>query len=281
MGAIPPALAELGYVEGKNLVLEWRWGGGDYSRLPTLAEDLVRLRVDIIVTEGTPGIRAAQGATTTIPIVFLGGADVVDQGLVQSLAHPGGNTTGCSLLLTDMAAKQIELLKAWVPKLSSLAVLVNPTNPAAALVLKQVADAALVRHIRLVTVEARTPPEIDIAIAKAAAEGSQALLWIVDTFLHQQDRQIASLASKYHLPSMGGYTEYPGDGGLMGYGPDRGELWRHVVAQVAKILHGANPGEIPVEQPTKLELVINRTTAKALGLTIPPELLVQADRMIE
>ena len=180
-----------------------------------------------------------------------------------------------------MAAKQIELLKAWVPKLSSLGVLSNPANPAAPLVFKQVADAALGRHIRLVAVEARTPPEIDIAVARAAADGSEALLWIVDTFLYQQDRQIASLASTYHLPSMGGYPDYPDHGGLIGYGPNRRELWRHVAAQVAKILHGANPGDIPVEQPTKLELVINGRTAKALGLKIPPELLVQADKVIE
>ncbi|HTO86359.1 MAG TPA: ABC transporter substrate-binding protein [Thermoanaerobaculia bacterium] len=277
-GAVPATLAELGYVEGKNLVIEWRFGGGDYTRLPALADELTRMPVDVIVADGTPGTRAAQGATKTIPIVFVGGGDVVADGLVKSLAHPGGNTTGCSLLLSDTAAKQLELLTAWVPKLSSVAVLFNPAMGS---VLKGVVEASRLRRIRLLSFEAKTPAEIETALARAAAEKAEALVWLVDSFLFQQSRQIAELAAKYGLPSMSGYPEYADHGGLMGYGPNRRDLYRKAAGLVSKILKGANPADLPVEQPTRIDLFINVRTAKTLGLTIPPELLLQANKVIE
>jgi len=274
-------LQELGYVEGKNVAFEWRFAAGDYARLPGFAEELVRLNVDIIVTDGSQGIRAAQGATKTIPIVFNGGADLVASGFVKSLARPGGNTTGVSLLLSDTTGKQLEILSRMVPKLSRLAILTNPANQVHVALLKGFRDAAATFGIEVLHFEARTPKEIEDAFPSVVRARAGALIWVVDSFLVQQQSRIAELAAKHRLPSMCGVIEYTEDGGLMGYGPDRRALWRRVAEYVDKILRGASPGEIPVEQPAKLDLAINRRVAKALGLEIPAELLVLADRVIE
>ena len=280
-GQIPRRLRELGYVEGKNLVIEWRFAAGDYERLPALAAELATLPVDVLVTHGTQGIRAAQGATKTIPIVFTGGADLVASGFVTSLAHPGGNTTGITLLLSDTIGKQLELLHRMVPRLSRTAVLFNPSNDAHPSLVQGFRAAAEASGAQIVPVGARTPQEIADAFALAVSEKADALIVVVDSFLIVQHRRIVELAAKHRLPSMTGTLEYPEVGGLMAYGPSTQELWRRVGDYVDRILKGANPGDIPVEQPTKLELVINRKTAKALGLTIPPELMLLADRVIE
>ncbi len=278
---IPRRLAELGWVENKNIRFEWRWADGNYDRLPALAAELVRLGPDVLLCDGTPGIRAVQGATRTIPIVFLGGTDPVASGFVKSMAHPGGNMTGVSMLLADSAGKQLEILKGILPRLVRLAVIVNPANPAHAGLLKEFQQAANAVHVSLQPLEARTPEEIERQVLFAARSRTDALLWAVDSFLIQQQGQIAELTARYRLPSMAGTLEYPAVGGLMGYGPDRWKLWRRAADYVDKVLRGANPGDLPVDQPTKLELVINKKTAVALRLAIPPELLVQAARVIE
>lgn len=278
---VPRRLRELGWVEGTDLVFEWRFAGGDYARLPELAAELVKANVDLIVTDGSQGIRATQAATKTIPIVFNGGSDLVASGFVKSLSRPGGNTTGVSLLLSDTAGKQVELVLKMVPKISRLAVLTNPGNPAHASLLTGFRNAVGASGPEVVHLDARSPKEIEEAGAQAVREKAGALLWTVDSFFIQQQRQIAQLAAMHRLPSMSGVAEYPEVGGLMGYGPDRRALWRRVAEYVDRILKGSNPGDLPVEQPSKLDLVLNRTTARALGLAIPPELLVQADRIID
>ena len=274
-------LRELGYVESKNVSFEWRFAAGDYGRLQGMAADLVGRRVDVIVTAASDGIRAAQEATSKIPIVFVGGTDVVAQGYVKSLAHPGGNTTGFTLLFGDTIGKQLELLTTAVPKLSRLAILVNSANSSMAMVQKDFQRAAEAAKVQILFFDARTPQEIEGAFLRAAKEHPQALIWAVDAFFIQQQRQIAELAERYRLPSTSGTTEYPEVGGLMGYGPNRPAIWRRIAEYVDRIFKGANPGDLPVQEPTTLALVINRKTSKALGLEIPPELLLQADRVIE
>lgn len=280
-GQVPRSLKELGYIEGKNLVCEWRFAEGRYELLPDLAAELIRLRVDAIVTDGTPGIRAAQAATTTIPIVFLGGADVVASGFVKSLSRPGGNTTGVSILLSDTLGKQLELLTAVVPGISKLAVLSNPDNDAHPALVRTLRDVALKSRIQVTSFLTRTPDEITNSIAAASEAGCQALIYIVDSFFTAQRFRIAEQSLRHRLPSMSGYPLYAESGGLLCYGPNRTEGFRTVARLLDKIFRGANPGDLPVEQPTKLELVVNRKTAKALGITIPPEVLLLADKVIE
>lgn len=274
-------LRELGYDEGRNVEIIWRFAKGDYARLPELARELVSLPVEVLVTDGTPGIRAAQAATRTIPIVFAGGADLVASGFVKSLARPGGNTTGASLLLSDTTGKQLEFASTLVPRLSRVAVLFNPANQAAVSLLHGFEAAAAGAKIRITAVECRTVQDIEGAPGRILQERSEALIWAVDGFLIQEQKRIAELALRLHLPSISGHPGFPDYGGLIGYGPDRKALWKQVAIYVDKVLRGADPGELPVQQPTKLDLVLNRRTAKALGLTIPPDLLVLADKVIE
>jgi putative tryptophan/tyrosine transport system substrate-binding protein len=274
-------LTELGYLEGKNLSIEWRFAENDYTKLPVLAADLVQRKVEVIVAVGSEGIVAAQAATKTIPIVFSGGIDLVAQGLVRSLAHPGGHTTGISPLYADIYGKEIELLLATVPGISRLGVLFNPDNPSISLALQRIRDAGATAGVELIFVEARSVSAIEPAIVRASREGAQALLWATDSMYLDHRRQIAEVCNSHRLPSIGSLPLYADDGGLLGYGATNAEIWRRVAEIVVKILQGTDAGEIPVEQPTKLELHINRKTAKALGLKIPPELLVQADKVIE
>ena len=237
--------------------------------------------VDLILTDGTPPTQAAQKATRKIPIVFGSSGDPVGNGLVQNLARPGGNTTGISLVTTDTAPKQVEFLARIVPKLSRVAVLCNPGNAYSLVVLKSFQAAATSAGMTILPVEARTPEEIGQAFGLMARERAGALVITGDRFLFQQRSQIAELALKYRLPTVARDRTIPAAGGLMSYGQDLAASYRRAGTYIDKILRGTSPGEIPVEQPTKLDLVVNRRTAKALGLEIPPELLLMADKVIE
>jgi putative ABC transport system substrate-binding protein len=280
-GGLVQGLRELGYVEGTNLVIEWRFAEGAYDRVPVFAAELVHVPVDVIVADGSPATRAAQDATRTIPIVFPACADPVADGLVKSLAHPGGNTTGISLLLGDTLAKQMEMLVSIVSGLSLIAVLYNRSNPTSQMLLKRIQDEAARSKLRVLPVGARSEPEIESAFSMMTREHVGAFLWIRDPFFNSRPRQIANLALRHGLPSLGGSRTFPEAGGLMAYAQNGRESLHRAATYIDKIFRGANPGDLPVEQPTKLELVINRKTARALGLTIPPELLIQADKVIE
>ena len=274
-GGFPRGLRELGYALGKDIVIEYRYANGDYGRLPALAAELARLPLDVIVTaDGTPSALAARKATRTIPIVFAAAGDPVGNGLVQSLARPGGNATGISLLANDTNLKQMELLHGVVPKLARLGVLWNPTNPFSAPALESLKAAALTTKVQVVATDVRTPEEIEKAFAAFVREHAGAVTWITDGFLIQQRRQIADLAARHRLPSVGGLREYVEAGGLMSYGPNREENYRRAAILVDKILRGAKPADIPV-QAVGMEL------CPALGITIPSDLLVLADKVIE
>ena len=279
--AFRQGLRELGYVEGQNIAIESRWTEGKDDRLPALAADLVRSKVDVIVAETGAATRAAQQATRTIPIVMSLVNDPVGSGLVASLARPGGNVTGLTIMSPDLVGKQLELLKEVVPKVSRVALLRHPDNPASAGQLREAEAAAQALGMRLQTLEARSPQEIDGAFAAMTRERAGALLVIPDTLFWSQRRQIAELAVKRRLPSMRMGEAYAEAGGLMSYGPSYLDLERRAATFVDKILKGANPADLPVAQPTKFELVINMKTAKAIGLTIPPPLLQRSDQIID
>jgi ABC-type uncharacterized transport system substrate-binding protein len=280
--AFRQGLRDLGYVEGQNIAIESRWAAGNYDRYPALAADLVRLKVDVIVAQGGAATQAAQQATRTIPIVMSLVLDPVRSGLVPSLARPGGNVTGTSFMGPDMVGKQLQLLKEVVPKVSRVALLRNPANPASAHWLREAEAAARALGVRLQALEARNPQEIDSAFAAMTREHAGALLIFPDPIFGNQRRQIAELAAKRRLPAIhGGTPEYAEAGGLMVYSPNILDLKRRAATYVDKILKGAKPADLPVEQPTKFELVINLRTAKAIGLTIPPSLLQRADQIID
>lgn len=279
-GAFPRGLRELGYVEGKNLLIEFRWAD-KMELLPVFAAELVQLKVDVIVSIGTPATRAAQKATATIPIVFGSSGDPVGTGLVKSLARPGGNITGLSNLSADIAPKRLEMLLTIVPKLSRVAVLVNPSNPANIKNLEGLEAAGQKRGVKILRADARTPQEIDDAFSLIRQQNAGALVVSLEPLFQQQKSQIAELTAKHRLPSMAAYREYAEAGGLMSYGSNLTEIFQRTATYVDKILKGAKPADLPVEQPTKFELVINRKTAKALGLTIPQSLLISADKVIE
>jgi putative ABC transport system substrate-binding protein len=278
--AFRQGLRELGYVEGQNIVLEPRWAEGKYDRLPALAADLVRSKVDVIVVDGGAAAQAARQATRTIPIVMSLVNDPVGSGLVASLARPGGNVTGFTVMSPDLLGKRLELLKAVVPKVSRVALLRNPGNPADTAMLGEVEAAARALGVRLQTLEARNSQEIDSAFAAMTRERAGALLILPDGVFLSQRSQIADLAVKRRLPSIYG-TEYAEAGGLMSYGANYLDLERRAATFVDKILKGAKPADLPVAQPTKFELVINLRTAKAIGLTISPSLLQRADQVID
>jgi putative ABC transport system substrate-binding protein len=280
-GAFPRGMRELDYVEGKNLVIEWRFADGNSERLPALATELVQLKVDVVVAASTPSTRAAQQATTTIPIVMVAVSDPVISGFVASLSRPAGNITGLSNLTSDLSAKYLEMLLAMVPRLSRVGVLVHPANSAVTLMLKGIQAAAQTTSVKILPVEVRTPQEIENAFSMMIRQNAGGVIVVPDALFIQQQRQIVELARIHRLPAMFGIREYVEAGGLMSYGPNFADMYRRVAAYVDKILKGAKPGDIPVEQPTKVELFINRKTSKALGLTIPQELLLRADEVIE
>jgi putative ABC transport system substrate-binding protein len=280
-GAFVRGMRELGYVDGENLVIVWRFAGGDIAQLPKLAQELVALKVDIIVGGATPVISAAQKATSTIPIVMATGADPVGFGLVTSLSHPGGNVTGLANFAEILASKQIDFLREMLPRLMRLGLLVNVTNQLHVAQLRETKIAAETSGILLVPVEVSSPDKVDSAFAMLGRESVEALLVPPDTTFYSRRRQIADLAARTRLPAIYGYREHVEDGGLMSYGPDIPDQYRRAANYVDKILKGAQPADLPVEQPTKIELVINLKTATALGLTIPPTLLARADEVIE
>ena len=275
--AFRQGLRDLGYVEGRSIVIESRWAEGKYERYPALAGDLVRSKVDVIVVVGNAAIQAASQATKTIPIVM--GVGVIDSS--GSLSRPGGNVTGMSMMAPDLAGKQLELLKEVVPKLSRVALLWNPTNPGNAPQLREAEPAARALGLRLQTLQARVPQEIDSAFAAMTKERAEALLILVDAMFTNQVRQIAELAAKKRLPAIYGVTEYAEAGGFMVYGANLLDLERRAATYVAKILKGAKPADLPIEQPSKFELLINLKIAKTLGLTLPPSLLLRADQVMD
>ncbi len=278
--AFRQGLRELGYVEGQNIAIESRWAEGVYDRLPALAADLVRSKVDVILASSGAATQAARQATMTIPIVMSLVNDPVGSGLVASLARPGGNVTGLTVVSPDLLGKRLELLKAVVPKLSRVALLRNPGNPADTAMLREAEAAARALGVRLQTLEARNSQEIASAFAAMTRERAGALLILPDGVFLSQRSQIAELAVKRRLPSIYG-TEYAEAGGLMSYGANYLDLVRREATFVDKILKGAKPADLPVAQPTKFELVINLRTAKAIGLTISPSLLQRADQVID
>ena len=279
--AFRTGLTKLGYVEGQNIAIESRWAAGRYERLPGLAAELVRLKADVIVTAAVPAIQAAREATSTIPIVMAVVVDPVATGLVASLARPGGNITGLSAMTPELVGKQLEMLREVAPKVSRVAVLCNPANAGNPPQLRAAELAARGLGMRLQAVEARRPGEIDSAFAAMTREGAGALVVLVDVVFVDQGKRIADLAGAHRLPAVYGLTDQVSAGGLMAYAPSFQDSYRRAAAYVDKILRGAHPGELPVEQPTQFELVINLKTAKALGLTFPPSLLGRADEVIE
>jgi putative ABC transport system substrate-binding protein len=279
--AFRQGLRELGYVEGQNVDIESRWAEGKDDRLPALAADLVRSKVDVIVTQSGAATKAAQQATRTIPIVMGLANDAVGSGLVASLARPGGNVTGLTVISSDVVGKQFQLLTELVPKLSQVALLTNPANPASAPFVREAEAAARALGVRLQTLEARDPQEIDSAFPAMTRERAGALVILPDVIFLSQRRRIAELATQKRLPAVYGVREYAEAGGLIAYGASHIDLVRRAATFVDKILKGAKPGDLPVEQPTRFELVINLRTAKAIGLTIPPSVLQRADQIID
>jgi putative ABC transport system substrate-binding protein len=280
-GAFPRAMRELGYIEGENLVIEWRFADGSAERLPGLAEDLVKRRVDIIVAAATPAISAAQKASATIPIVMGTVNDPVGSGFVESLARPGGNITGLSNLSTDISPKLLELLLGIAPKTSLVAILVNPTNASHRSILKSLQAATERIGAHSLPVEAASAEEIKEAFAIMNQRNAGAAVVAADPLFFQQRQQIADLAIEHRMASAFAFREHVEAGGLMSYGQNLAHNYWRAAAFVDKIFKGSKPGDLPVEQSTKLELFINRRTADALGLSIPAHLLVLAKEVIE
>jgi len=275
-------LRDLGYVEGQNIAVEWRFAEGRPERLPEFAAELVDLKVDIILTPNPAGTQAAKQATSTIPIIMVGVGDPVGAGLVASLAHPGGNVTGLTWSAggREIVGKHLQLLKEAIPRASRVAALRNPTNPEAAQMSREVEQAARTLGVQLQTLDVRVPGELDSAFAAMIRDRAGALLLLGDTMFFQYRARIARLAAESRLPTVSGAREFAEAGLLMSYGSRLSyQFWR-AAAYVDKILKGAKPSDLPVEQPTEFELVINLKTAKALGLTIPQSLLGRADEVI-
>jgi putative tryptophan/tyrosine transport system substrate-binding protein len=278
---IAQGLRELGYLEGRNIVFENRYADGKPEVLPGLAAELVRLKVDVIVAVGTPATRAAKNATETIPIVFTRIADPVTLGLVASLARPSGNLTGVSVLTLDLAAKWLELLTEAMPGVRRVGVFWDPTFPPAALQLREIERAARLLNVELQPVEVRAAEEFEAAGRAVVGQRTQALIVVPALLFTEQRHRLAELAVQHRLPTMWYRREQVEAGGLMSYGTNFSAMYRRAATYVDKILKGAKPADLPVEQPMKLELVINLKTAKALDLTIPPTLLFQADEVIQ
>ena len=280
-GPFTQGMRELGYVVGKNLVIEWRSAEGDASRLQELAAELVRLKVDILATAGTPPAVAAQNATTAIPIVMIGVGDPVGNGLVKSLARPGGNSTAFSNMAAELGPKLLEISKSLVPNLTRVAVLVNRSNSYFVLLRKNIQAAAQSINIKIHFVEASTPEEITSAFTLMTRQKIGALVVPLDPLFQQQQNQIVELATKHRLPSIAAYDEFVAAGGLISYGQNRRENFRRAAIYVDKIFKGAKPGELPVEQPMRFKMAVNMKTAKALGLKVPQTILIQATKVIE
>jgi putative ABC transport system substrate-binding protein len=274
-------LRELGYVEGQNIFLEARWAEGKYDRLPALVAELEQLKVDVLVAAATPTNIAAKAGTSTIPVVFVAVADPMRAGLIVSLARPGGRFTGLSLLTPETSGKRLQLLTEAVPNAGRVAVLLNPGNLANFVFVEETQAAARSLGIELQLLEVRNPSDVERAFATANAGRANAMVVLDDPFIHSHQARIIELAANHRLPAICGTREYADEGGLMAYGPNRPDLYRRSAVFLDKILKGAKPADIPVEQPTRFELIVNLKTAKALGLDLPTALTYLADEVIE
>jgi len=279
VAALRQGLRDTGYIEGQNVSIEYRWAEGTYDRLPALAADLVGRQVDIIAAAAIPAARAAKNATTTIPIVFEVDTDPVEFGLVAGLSRPGGNLTGVSSL--DLSPKRIEMISELVPQAKVIALLVNPNNPIAESVIRSAQEAARTKGVQLHILEAGTEREIDAAFAALLETHAGALVLSSDGLFNSRLDQLVTLASRHAVPTIYDWRQFPAAGGLISYGPSRAGVFRELGIYAGKILKGAKPADLPVQQPTTFELVVNLNTAKALGLTVPPSILARADEVIE
>ncbi len=279
--AFRQGLRELGYVEGKNIIIQWRSAEGKRGRLPALAAELVRLKVNVILSVGASTTRAAKKATSKIPIVIAQHSDPVGSGFVASLARPGGNVTGLSTLAPEVSAKQMQLLKEIIPKLSRVAVLGTSTRPGNAQALREIERAAQALKVKLQYLDILDPKGIEMAFGAARKGRADAVFVLAGRILIGHKRKIVKLALKSRLPAIYPFPVYVEAGGLMSYGVRRSDLFRRAATYVDKILKGAKPADLPVERPTKFDLVINLKTAKALGISFPPSILLQADKVIE
>jgi len=281
-GPIHQGLSETGYFEGQNVAFEYRWAEGHYDRLPALAADLVGRKVDLIMTSGgTPAALAAQSATSTIPIVFANVGDPVGAGLVASLARPGGNLTGFSVVAVELTGKRLELVSELVPQLGVFAFLANPNNPIAEPTILAVQEAARIKALQLEILKASTESDIDAAFATLVQLHAGALLVNGDAFFFSRREQLVALASHHGVPTIYESREYAASGGLISYGTNLNAVLRQAGIYAGRILNGAKPADLPVQQPTTFELVVNLKTARALGLTIPQSILIRADEVIE
>ena len=279
--AFQEGLRDLGYVEGQNLLIEWRYGEGKDERLPDLAAELVRLNVELIVATTGAAAQAAKEASATIPIVVAATGDFIGPGFAASLAHPGGNVTGLSNLALPLVGKRLELIKEAVAGLSQLAVIWNPREQAMALEIGEAKVAARTLGVELQTLEVRDANDFDGAFEAALGGGVEALVLVLTPFFGLNRTRVVELAAKSRLPAISGDPEFARAGGLMAYGPSLPDLFRRAATYVDKILKGANPAELPIEQPTKFDFVINLRTARVLGLTMPQEVLMQATEVIQ
>jgi putative ABC transport system substrate-binding protein len=279
--ALRQRLRELGYVEGKNIVIEYRYAEGKLERLPDLAAELVRLKVDVIVTAPGPGALAAKKASATIPIVFTDVPDPVGTGIVSSLARPGGNITGLSVMAPDLNGKRLELLKESFPKVARVALLWNARGSRGNSTLTEMEAPAKALGVKLQSLPVRSLDDFESAFARAKTDGVQALITTPSPLINTQQRQVLDFAAKNRLPAMYQTSEWVKAGGLMSYAPNFTDLWRRAADFVDKILKGAKPADLPVEQPTKFEFLVNLKTAKQIGVTIPPNVLARVDNVIK
>lgn len=280
LDAFRQGLRERGYVEGKNLTIEYRWAENDYARLPALAAELVRLKVDLILTHGSPGSRAAKEATTTIPIVIAIVGDAVATGLVQSLARPGGNLTGSTFFFPEVNAKRIEMLKEALPGLKRVAVLMNDDNRGNVVTFEAMTKTARTVKVEVTQMSTRSADDFERVFAQIARSGAGAVSVYEDPLFIAEAGRLAALAERHRLPSIG-FREYADLGGLLGFGVDFPDVWRRAAGFVDRIFKGARPGDLPMQQPEKYDTVVNLRTAKVLQLTIPKRVLLRADTVIE
>jgi putative ABC transport system substrate-binding protein len=281
IGPFRDGLKELGYEDGRTIHVEYRWAEGKYERFPALIAELLAAKVEVLVTAGTPASMAVKKATSTVPLVMIAVGDPVGTGLVPSLARPGGNITGLSSIAPDLEGKRLELLREVVPQLSSVAFFLNPANAFHTVSMRQALAAAQALHIRLLPQEVRKSEDLDAAFATIVKEKPDALLILADrVFLHDRQRMM-DFATRQKLPSVNAYRELVEAGGLMSYGPSYEDMHRRAAIYVDKILKGAKPGDLAIEQPAKFNLLLNLKAAKALGLAVPPSLLARADEVIE
>jgi putative ABC transport system substrate-binding protein len=281
VAAFREGLSETGFVDGQSIAIEYRWADGRFDQLPTLAADLVDRNVDVIAADAVTSARAAKDATTTIPVVFISGGDPVERGLVASFTRPGGNLTGVAIMVTELAPKRFDLLSEMIPQAGVIALLVNPINVQTETVIKGIWEAARAKAVQLQILKASTEDEIDAAFGTLMQLHAGALVVGPDPFLNNRRKQLVALAARNNIPAIYEWRESVVAGGLISYGPSLAGVFRQLGVYVGRILKGARPGDLPVQQPTKFELVVNLNTAKALGLTVPPSILARADEVIE